>query len=59
MNLEYFLSTLVLFLTRFNPRKPPNIHNSCISYCVVALTKVIVFIVIFEELAFQQSQSGF
>lgn len=49
MNLQYFASALVWFLTRFNPTEPYNIHTSCISYCVIALTNVIVFIIVLKN----------
>lgn len=49
MNLQYFAGTLVWFLTRFNPTEPYNIHISCISYCVIALTNVIVFIIVLKN----------
>lgn len=29
--------------------KPYNIHNSCIRYCVIALTKVIVFVIVLKN----------
>lgn len=49
MNLQHFARTLVWFLTRFNPTEPYNIHTSCISYCVIALTNVIVFIIVLKN----------